>query len=268
MILIDCGTIKEITSSGGVAQSYNLSALAWLVSEAYASDSYTRNFQFWATDGSSAYILLQETLYGASSTITSGDVTFDIGDNALKFALTINNWNWQGSSNTLELDLSFTTSEPAQSSSSSAQTVNGFQILTVIVDTAHTQVTANLQEFAVVDSVTTAIQVTADSSSQAFQFQFPHFASSLVYDPDFGVLLQNNGNGGGDGGGGSNTPLIAGLAGGLGGLALLVVIVTILLAVLFGWWKLFRHDLITKRRSTSMVNFDPADEDIEVSSSE
>jgi len=203
-----------------------------------------------------------------------GDVTFTVGENSLKFTLTIDDWNWKSTSNSLVVDLSFA-SDPAISQTNSTSTVNGFQILTLVVNTMSTQITATLQEFAVLDGVTQAIKVTvaqADSGTQAFEFEFPYFASSLVYDPDFGVLLQNNAGNTGDGDGGSHTALIAGLAGGLGGLALLVVVVTILFALLFGWWKLFRHDFITKRRSTSMVNFDPVDEDededVEVSSSE
>ena len=77
----------------------------------------------------------------------------------------------------------------------------------------------------------------------------------------------DNNNGGGNGGGGSSTGLIVGLAAGLGSLALIVVVGVILLALLFGWWRVFKHNRVTKLRSSSMVNFDPAnEEDVESSS--
>jgi len=198
------------------------------------------------------------SLWNREQSLHSAGINFTVQPSSIKLEIQLNHWNFTQPSNTLRLHLQLST-QPAVTSIQSTLTIAN--ITTFAMNSGNTVLTTiNLLNNCVVDNssflpVTFAI-TNGTGSIVDLVLNLPHFESTLVYDPDFSVVLGGSGASG-DGGGSDNLNL----------LALLSILVIPLVMFGFAAAAFIVYVLVRRRRQESdagNVNFGPHDEEEEV----
>lgn len=158
-------------------------------------------------------------LFQTNQSVSSAGINFTVPSGGLKQTIRIQNWNFSAPSNTLDLHFSLNITPPATniSSTSSSPGVTQFTFIANVSALATSQM--QLLNKAVVDgkNINISFDVVLQSGGSVVDvvLHFPHFSSSLEYDPDFSIVF-GGGDGttgnGGDGGSTNLLPLLALLA--------------------------------------------------------
>ena len=152
-------------------------------------------------------------LFQTNQSVSSAGINFTVPSGGLKQTIRIQNWNFSAPSNTLDLHFSLNITPPATniSSTSSSPGVTQFTFIANVSALATSQM--QLLNKAVVDgkNINISFDVVLQSGGSVVDvvLHFPHFSSSLEYDPDFSIVLGGDGTGGGDGGSTKLLPLLA-----------------------------------------------------------
>ena len=157
-----------------------------------------------------------------SQAFESAGVNFTAQPSSLKMSITLNGWNFSSSNNHLVALFSLGSTPPPPITSMITSSSSDTETVTLL--SSETLTTIRLLKYATVDGiddVSVGITPSNDNALGTAQLslQFPHFGSTLLYDPDFSVLVSPN-EGGGDG-----QPNLLGL------IALVAVPVTIVVAI-------------------------------------
>jgi len=191
-------------------------------------------------------------LFKESQTLSSAGVTFDVANSSLKLSIDIEGWNFAAPTNTLDFLISLNITPPVTSYTSVALspaiTVYTFYSSDVLVTTLQ------MLSAAVVDGVNRNVTFSLNQSAGGLfdvLVHFPHFTSSLVYDPDFGVTLgSNGGSSSGDGGSSNLLPLLALLA-----LLIPIVMVAVVVVVVVVVWIVRRQRMKKYGAAGGNVNY-------------
>jgi len=179
------------------------------------------------------------------SNLTNAGVSFLTNPSALKFQIGMKNWNWQGINNTLRLHMSVHVTPAATSIPSSTFPALGgsgtITQYTIISGNNVFSTKVNLIGYGVADGVNTPVSFALDNPNNncsilALKMDFPYFASSFLYDPDFSVTVDNSFGSGGDGSS-NQLPLLALIALIFVPAALILIVVTIFVAIWLVKWR-------------------------------
>lgn len=139
-------------------------------------------------------------LYETGQTVSSAGVTFQTEDSSLKMSLKVTEWVCKAPSNTLNVVL-FLNTTPAATPPIGGPTpdTENPNIDMFVLDAGAMNTTIRLLKFAEVDGSNVNISFVFGQDN-LLVLTFPCPSTSIVYDPDFSVLLTGGGDGGGDGG--------------------------------------------------------------------
>jgi len=156
-----------------------------------------------------------------------GNYQYESRANSLKGFIELHRWPFANAGNTLQLVMSFEYSDAnivttLLKNSSGLQSfqlqANGFTIF------------CDILRIAEVDGVFQPIDAQWENGTKFIRFYFPYFSSSLIYDPNFSVLLgDDNQESSGSGGGGPNVGVAVGVTFGVAIAVIIVVVIIILL---------------------------------------
>jgi len=190
-------------------------------------------------------------LYANSTTLNASSVSFLANNGSIKLSISIIGWNWTNPSNTLDLVCALNI-QPVVTSSVTTFTSPEMSGYTLQSAGSSYVTSVELLHFATLDGIDTPI--TFDQNATTLVFHFPHFDSSLYYDPNFSVVLGQGGvSSGGDGGGGQSDHLLPLLA--LLALPIPVVLAMVAVAGVATIWIVRRHRMGMQPLRTT-VNFE------------
>ena len=189
-------------------------------------------------------ITFEYLLYANSTMLNASSVSFVANNGSVKFSVSIIGWNWTNPSNTLDLVCTLNI-QPAVTSSVTAFTSNELSGYILQSSGSPYVTSVELLHFATLDGIDTPI--TFDLNATTLVFHFPHFDSSLYYDPNFSVVVGGVSSGGDGGQSDHLLPLLALLA-----LPIPVVLVMAALAGVATVW-VFRR--LRMRHLQTAVNF-------------
>jgi len=257
--------LAEVNDSGEVVASFTFPAEDWLFvniptglvagrTEVYVYTTPIPNSQIQASNGSpQAGISVRLDLWNQSAEVQFGTTPFALLAGSLKWSLSILDWPWQDSANTLRLSMAVETPAGPQPLLDMGTSSDGTILTLQIPMDPPMAIYLPLQ--VTIDNVVTLMSPlpSVDNSTNiptnnSIVFYIPHFTTSLVYDPAVSVLL----TGSGDGSSNNLLPL----------LALLVLIIPIsfvlVAAVVLVWIYIRRRrfNKATHRAQPSAVNFD------------
>jgi len=194
--------------------------------------------------------LVEYSIWNVEQQLNSAGANFTVQQSAIKLEIQLNHWNFSQASNSLRLHLNLAT-QPAVTSTQSLPSGNS-NITTFILNSGNSLfTTVNLINYCVVDNssfVPVTFSINNTGSVIDLIVHLPHFEASLIYDPDFSVVLGGSGNGGSS----RNLNLLALLS-------LLVIPLSMIAVVALGF---FLYMLIQRRNRKAFrgsVNFGPRD---------
>jgi hypothetical protein len=167
-----------------------------------------------ASNGSQ--VELQFYLFDSATNISLGDLNFDVLPSLAKFSIRLFSWPWASPSDSIEMRmkinpsfLNFTRQPNTPKAGVTTFVLEGPQSAA-----QNTKTQLRLVDTVEVDGVQVnsgGVQFDMDPTTSELVLSFGFFNSSLVYDPDLGVLFGTSGKGG-SGGGGDNMGLIVAVA--------------------------------------------------------
>jgi hypothetical protein len=219
--------IIELTPSDKVVQFEDLTTVEFLFTAAINQlpdgSNVSKLIQTVDLENGATFTVIN-SVYSNATVLTFGSAKVPVSAGGGKQTYIIKNWPFLSSSNTLQLHLNISTQgeliEDVCTEESLSQLRSG-----ITLNTDRGAIVINLLQVAALDN--RFKHVSAELNSTDILLETPSFKDSMVYDPDFSVLL---GGGGGGGGGGcqvepDQTLFYASLA--LIGLSILIVTIFI-----------------------------------------
>mmetsp|Transcript_694 Transcript_694/g.950 ORF Transcript_694/g.950 Transcript_694/m.950 type:complete len:776 (+) Transcript_694:76-2403(+) len=140
---------------------------------------------FTNTLASGTNITILNYLFEQDTTFNFADTSFPVSGGSTKSNILIEGWPFQSTQNTFHMVLNLDINPQPQPAVS---TVDG-DITTYSFETAVSTCQVSMLALAVADSVTTP--VTSSVTATQINANFPYFENSLLYDPGYTVLVQN-----------------------------------------------------------------------------
>jgi len=127
---------------------------------------------------------IQFFLFDRTTTIQLANSSFVIEPYLTKFSIGLFNWPWSQYGNSIEIRFS------VQPNFTNYTRQNDSGITTFTIDTATGQIQLRLVDTVELDGQdTNSVQFDLDPGTSELVLTFPYFMSSLVYDPDLGVIF-------------------------------------------------------------------------------
>ena len=252
-------SVDEIEPNGTLVATTDLPYYGYSTNSSFNGLNQIYTFLYHPVNEPNAVFRLVYSVLGAGQTLNSAGIDFSLFPSSLKLEIAVANWTFNSSSDSLRINLQLNISPNV---TNITQSDNG-NITTFVLSSANLTITMNLLNRCVINGVTNSpVNLTFDTSTLLLYMTFPPF-ESLLYDPDFSVVL-NGGSGAstsgssqgtiaGDGGTGTDLlPLIS--------LAVLVVVplaavVGGVAAVTYCSVRHMRARAMASRASSHGVNF-------------
>jgi len=168
--------------------------------------------------------VIVSTLYQKAATLNFGTQQVQISAGGSKQTYEVFNWPFKSQLNMLQIHMNFTTQGKLISACSGTKDATQQTFSHVALTTDKGQININLLSVANLDNKTTFINARANSTNIIIETN--SFNHSMIYDPDFSVLLGGGAGGsGGCGGSGDQSLFYASLA--LIGLSFIIIMVFI-----------------------------------------
>jgi len=191
--------IIELTPSDKVVQFEDLSSVEFLFTAAISQQADGSNIskliQTVDLENGATFTVIN-SVYSNATVLTFGSAQVPVSAGGGKQTYIITNWPFLSSSNTLQLHLNISTQgeliEDICTEESLSQLRRG-----ITLTTDRGAIVINLLQLAALDN--RFKHVSAQLNSSDILLETPSFKDSMVYDPDFSVLLGGGGGGGGSG---------------------------------------------------------------------
>lgn len=241
-------------TSGTLVASTELPYYGYSTNSTFDGLNQVYNFLYHPVNQPSVVFRLIYSVLGAGQTLNSAGIDFSLFPSALKLEIEVQNWSFLFPNDSLCINLQLNLSPNITAFHSS----NNGNITTFVLTCGNAMIVMmNMLNLCELNNVTTApVDFTLDPSTLLLSMTFPPF-QSLLYDPDFSVLLTGSGGSSstsqGDGGGGSNLlPLVA-----LAALAVVPVVALAAGAAILAYLVIRRYQQTRAlaNSSSSQVNF-------------
>ncbi|KAL6067314.1 hypothetical protein QOT17_008936 [Balamuthia mandrillaris] len=135
------------------------------------------------------------------SKVSFADVIFPLEQDATKWSILVENWDFQQDNNSLRLLFKLFPQSPFTSKEEDASRLADSGLTRHVLRSetaATTAITIGLLDFALVDGEKRGIATEFSEDLSYLAFTFPSFQQRLQYDPDLGLLFEGQANGNGD----------------------------------------------------------------------
>jgi hypothetical protein len=232
-VTLNLAELRLIDTANAVLQVLAITSGSWSRSASTptapgAPSGQSLQFTATAVGGSQANVTFSFDQYVAVADVTAGGVNFTLTPAMAKLTVAIAGWPWNATADpNTKMELRVNVGPEWTTSSSAADTPQANMTTHTLAGQDDGQVTTTVRALSVVelDGEVVPISQFVDDAARQLVFVVPRpFASTLVYDPDFSVVLDVTKGGGDD----DNLALIIGVS------VAIPVAVVIVLAVIVG----------------------------------
>jgi hypothetical protein len=188
-IAIKYGSIIEFDRNGAVVYVESLADLNYTSTQSIektANNVVTRVVTS-ATLDNGALLIVTNAIYSAADTVQYAGKTVELAGNTNKQTIEIENWPFETASDTLFISLSFNVDGTITSADCAPVDNSTLRTSLTITTPRGNLVSIALQQVALLDD--RSRPVTALLNSTDIVIETPSFKNTMVYDPDFSVLL-------------------------------------------------------------------------------
>jgi len=242
--------ILELTPSDKVVQFEDLTNVEFLFTAAISTlpdgSNVTKLIQTVELDNGATFTVIN-SVYSKATVLTFGSATVPVSAGGGKQTYIIKNWPFLSSQNTLQLHLNISTQGELIDDVCTEESLSQLR-MGITLNTDRGAIVINLLQVAALDN--RFKHVSAQLNSTDILLETPSFKNTMVYDPDFSVLL-----GGGSGGGSGcqvepdQTLFYASLA--LIGLSIVIITIFIVVVTIFDHKK--KKEKIAKKKQAELA---------------
>jgi hypothetical protein len=168
-------------------------------------------------ENNGSQVELQFYLFDSKTNISLGDLDFDVLPSLAKFSIRLFSWPWASPSDSIEMRMKI---NPSFLNFTRQLNTPKAGVTTFVLEGPQSAAQNTKTQLRLVDTVeldgvqvnSGGVQFDMDPATSELVLRFRFFNSSLVYDPDLGVLFGSPGKGGDGSGGSDNMPLIVAVA--------------------------------------------------------